>query len=159
MSAPRIVAFPCVLQWTYGEDRCNGNLISGNTIATYGNECVEMKEGSSGNIVENNVCSNQRDVNSGCFCSRGDSNTFRYSLLTLSTRASVFQTSSEGSKCLDGTSQRGLCASATLCLNPAVVSDDRNLPKQTRSLDVKHFVLSSSLLPTSAYSGYRRLET
>ncbi|CAM9780013.1 unnamed protein product, partial [Laminaria digitata] len=65
-------------QWTYGEDRCNGNLVSGNRIATYGNECVEMKEGSSGNVIENNVCSNQRDVNSGCFGSRGDSNTFRY---------------------------------------------------------------------------------
>ena len=65
-------------QWTYGEDRCNGNLVSGNTIATYGNECVEMKEGSSGNVVEGNVCSNQRDANSGCLGSRGDSNTFRY---------------------------------------------------------------------------------
>lgn len=66
-------------QWeAYGEDRCNGNWVSGNTIATYGNECVEVKEGSSGNIIENNVCSNQLDVESGCFCSRGNANTFRF---------------------------------------------------------------------------------
>lgn len=60
-----------------GLDGCNGNLIAGNTIATYGNECVEVKEGSSDNIIEYNVCSNQRDENSGCFCSRGDSNIIR----------------------------------------------------------------------------------
>lgn len=82
----------CVLQWTYGEDRCNGNLVSGNRIATYGNECVEMKEGSSNNIIENNVCSNQLDVNSGCFCSRGDSNTFR---LALPSTAFTFTTGSQ----------------------------------------------------------------
>lgn len=58
-------------------DSCDGNLISGNKIDTHGNECVEVKEGSSGNIIEYNVCSNQLDVESGCFCSRGDANTFR----------------------------------------------------------------------------------
>lgn len=66
------------IQWAdYGEDRSNGNWVSGNTIATYGNECVEVKEGSSHNIIEDNVCSNQRDENSGCFCARGDENIIR----------------------------------------------------------------------------------
>ena len=55
-------------------------MVSGNLIPTYGNECVEMKEGSSGNIIENNVCSHQLDINSGCFGSRGDTNIFRYVL-------------------------------------------------------------------------------
>ena len=58
-------------------DRCSKNLIRGNTIATHGNECVEVKEGSSRNVIEYNVCSNQLDVNSGCLGSRGDANTFR----------------------------------------------------------------------------------
>ncbi|CAN0513354.1 unnamed protein product, partial [Laminaria digitata] len=62
----------------FGEDRCNNNLISGNNISTNGNECVEAKEGSSGKVFENNVCSNQLDSESGCFVSRGDANTIRY---------------------------------------------------------------------------------
>ena len=61
-----------------GEDRCNDNVVSRNTIETNGNECVETKEGSSGNIIQHNVCSNQDDSESGCFGSRGDGNTFRY---------------------------------------------------------------------------------
>lgn len=66
------------MQWgEYGSDNCSGNWIADNTIATYGNECVEVKEGSTGNIIEYNICSNQEDADSGCFCSRGDSNTIR----------------------------------------------------------------------------------
>ncbi|CAN0588711.1 unnamed protein product, partial [Laminaria digitata] len=61
-------------------DRCNNNLVSGNIISTEGNECVEAKEGSSGNIFEYNVCSNQEDSEAGCFVSRGDGNTIRYEL-------------------------------------------------------------------------------
>ena len=53
-------------------------MMRGNNIATNGNECVEAKEGSSGKIFEHNVCSNQRDSESGCFASRGDGNTIRY---------------------------------------------------------------------------------
>ena len=55
-------------------DKCIGNLVRGNTITTNGNECVDIKEGSTDNIVEKNVCSNQLDENSGCFDSRGDNN-------------------------------------------------------------------------------------
>ena len=67
------------MQWEdYGEDRCDNNLISWNTIETNGNECMEAKEGSSGNTIEHNVCSNQDDSESGCYGSRGDANTIRY---------------------------------------------------------------------------------
>ncbi|CAM9513141.1 unnamed protein product, partial [Ascophyllum nodosum] len=64
-------------QWTYGEDRCNSNYISGNTITTNGNECVDIKEGSTENVIESNYCSHQLDEYSGCFSSRSDANTFR----------------------------------------------------------------------------------
>ncbi|CAN0542635.1 unnamed protein product [Ectocarpus sp. 12 AP-2014] len=64
-------------QWTNGEDTCNDNLVSGNRISTSGNECVDIKEGASGNVVENNICSDQLDAESGCYDSRGDGNTFR----------------------------------------------------------------------------------
>ena len=70
-------------QWDGGEDRCNNNWVRGNTIETCGNECVEIKEGSSGNLVENNVCSNQLDPNAGCYAARGDDNTIRYTWYTL----------------------------------------------------------------------------
>ncbi|CAM9617951.1 unnamed protein product [Ectocarpus sp. 12 AP-2014] len=69
-------------QWKNGEDACNGNLVSGNRISTSGNECIDIKEGSSGNTIENNFCSDQLDVNSGCYDSRGDGNTFRYNVGT-----------------------------------------------------------------------------
>lgn len=66
------------IQWQdYGADNCDGNWIAGNKIETYGNECVEVKEGSSYNMIELNICSDQLDDKSGCFCSRGDENTFR----------------------------------------------------------------------------------
>ncbi|CAM9176520.1 unnamed protein product [Laminaria digitata] len=65
-------------QWTFAKDRCNGNLVRGNVIATNGNECVEAKEGSFFNIIEENICSNQEDSESGCFSARGDANTIRY---------------------------------------------------------------------------------
>lgn len=54
------------------------NWIHQNTLRTYGNECVDLKEGTINNLVENNVCEQQMDKNSGCFGSRGNDNTFRY---------------------------------------------------------------------------------
>eukprot|EP00752_Nemacystus_decipiens_P002937 g2732.t1 len=59
-------------------DNCAYNWIHHNTFRTYGNECVEMKEGSENNLVEHNVCEQQKDPNSGCFGSRGSKNTFRW---------------------------------------------------------------------------------
>ncbi|CAN0413449.1 unnamed protein product, partial [Scytosiphon promiscuus] len=67
-------------QWINGPDACNDNVVSGNTISTSGNECVDIKEGATGNIIEDNICSNQLDDNSGCYDSRGDGNTFRYNV-------------------------------------------------------------------------------
>ena len=64
-------------QWTNGEDQTNNNVVSGNTISTNANECVDIKEGATGNIVEYNSCTNQLDENSGCYDSRGDDNIFR----------------------------------------------------------------------------------
>ncbi|MEK7495719.1 MAG: right-handed parallel beta-helix repeat-containing protein [Patescibacteria group bacterium] len=59
-------------------DRSNNNYIHNNYIDTQGNECVDIKEGSSFNIVEYNKCTGQRDPNSGGLDSRGNDNIFRY---------------------------------------------------------------------------------
>ena len=59
-------------------DRSNDNWIHHNTFDTQGNECVDIKEGSSGNIVEHNSCTGQQDPESGGFDARGNNNVFRY---------------------------------------------------------------------------------
>jgi hypothetical protein len=59
-------------------DRSDNNRIFRNAIDTYGNECVDVKEGSSHNIVEYNICQNQLDEDSAGFDARGSGNTFRY---------------------------------------------------------------------------------
>lgn len=59
-------------------DVCTFNWIHHNTLRTYGNECVDIKEGSEYNLIEHNVCEHQMDSNSGCMGSRGSHNTFRY---------------------------------------------------------------------------------
>lgn len=59
-------------------DNSHSNLVSNNTIATNGNECVDIKEGSSRNIVEFNSCTRQLDDKSGGMNSRGNENIFRY---------------------------------------------------------------------------------
>lgn len=48
-----------------------------NTFRTYGNECIDVKEGSTNNLIEYNVCEQQRDPNSGGFDLRGNSNIVR----------------------------------------------------------------------------------
>ncbi|CAM9422984.1 unnamed protein product, partial [Sphacelaria rigidula] len=64
-------------QWTDGPDGTNYNIISGNKITPNANECVDTKEGSTGNIIEYNECTNQLDVDSGCYDSRGSGNIIR----------------------------------------------------------------------------------
>jgi hypothetical protein len=59
-------------------DRSDRNWIHHNTFNTQGNECVDIKEDSSANIIEYNDCAGQRDKESGGFDSRGDQNVFRY---------------------------------------------------------------------------------
>lgn len=59
-------------------DVSRDNRIHHNTIKTAGNECVDVKENSTANIVENNYCTQQLDPNSGGLDARGNGNTFRY---------------------------------------------------------------------------------
>lgn len=63
---------------TKDRDRSNNNWIHHNVIDTQGNECVDIKEGSLGTIVEYNSCTGQKDKNSGGFDSRGNNSVFRY---------------------------------------------------------------------------------
>lgn len=58
-------------------DQSNNNWIHHNDFNTKGNECVDIKEGSSNNIVEYNNCTGQSDPESGGFDSRGNNNIFR----------------------------------------------------------------------------------
>lgn len=59
-------------------DQSSDNSIHGNSIDTQGNECVDIKEGSTKNLVENNSCTGQKDPESAGLDSRGNSNIFRY---------------------------------------------------------------------------------
>ena len=59
-------------------DQSNNNWIHHNTFNTQGNECVDIKEGSSLNIIEYNSCTGQKDPESGGMDARGDNNIFRY---------------------------------------------------------------------------------
>jgi hypothetical protein len=62
---------------TSDPDQSNDNWIHHNTFDTQGNECVDIKEASSGNLVEYNSCTGQKDPNSGGFDARGSGNIFR----------------------------------------------------------------------------------
>lgn len=62
-------------------DRSDANWIHHNTFNTRGNECVDIKEGSSGNVVEHNRCTGQQDRKSAGLDSRGSGNTFRYNVV------------------------------------------------------------------------------
>jgi hypothetical protein len=61
-----------------GPDKSNNNWIHDNYFNTQGNECVDIKEGAEYNLVERNVCTGQKDPNSGGLDSRSDNNIFRY---------------------------------------------------------------------------------
>ncbi|CAN0194941.1 unnamed protein product, partial [Hapterophycus canaliculatus] len=67
-------------QWTDGPDGCNYNLVTSNKLVPRGNECVDIKEGATMNVVEYNDCSEQLDAESGCYDSRGNGNIFRYNV-------------------------------------------------------------------------------
>lgn len=62
-------------------DRSRNNRIHHNTIATAGNECVDVKENSTANIIEYNDCTQQLDASSGGLDARGSGNTFRYNTI------------------------------------------------------------------------------
>ncbi|CAN0002595.1 unnamed protein product, partial [Pylaiella littoralis] len=63
-------------------DVCAFNWIHHNVLNTYGNECVDVKEGSEYNLIENNKCSNQQDEQSGCIGFRGSFNTGRGNIIS-----------------------------------------------------------------------------
>ncbi len=54
------------------------NWVHHNVMDTQGNECVEAKEGTERNIIEYNICTGQKDPNSGGIVSRGTANVIRY---------------------------------------------------------------------------------
>ena len=54
------------------------NWVHHNFMDTQGNECVEAKEGSEYNIIEYNICTGQKDPNSGGIVSRGKGNIIRH---------------------------------------------------------------------------------
>jgi Protein of unknown function (DUF1565) len=62
---------------TTDPDQSSANWIHHNSFNTQGNECVDIKEASAGNIVEFNTCTGQQDPNSGGFDARGNGNIFR----------------------------------------------------------------------------------
>ncbi|OZG75421.1 hypothetical protein BTA51_03340 [Hahella sp. CCB-MM4] len=70
-------------QWGNGKnltsdpDHSHHNWIHDNSFLTNGNECVDIKDGSEYNLVENNICTGQRDPNSGGFNIQGDRNILR----------------------------------------------------------------------------------
>ncbi len=66
---------------TEDTDVSRNNWIHHNRIDTRANECVDIKEGSTDNIVEYNQCTGQRDKESGGLGSRGSGNIFRYNLV------------------------------------------------------------------------------
>ncbi len=62
---------------TRDPDASNENWVHHNNINTQANECVDIKEGASENIVENNICTGQKDPESAGMDARGNTNTFR----------------------------------------------------------------------------------
>ena len=63
---------------TAAPDQSSANWIHDNSFNTQGNECVDIKEASSANLVEHNTCTGQQDPNSAGFDARGSGNIFRY---------------------------------------------------------------------------------
>ncbi|MBF8188156.1 DUF1565 domain-containing protein [Nonomuraea sp. K274] len=59
-------------------DVSRDNRVHHNVFDTQGNECVDVKENSTANIVEYNTCTGQKDPESAGLDSRGNGNVFRY---------------------------------------------------------------------------------
>ncbi len=74
-------------QWEDGKnptddpDHSSDNWIHHNVMNTQGNECVEVKEGGSNNLIEHNTCTGQLDPNSAGIGARGSGNIIRYNRL------------------------------------------------------------------------------
>lgn len=63
---------------TADPDQSTNNWVHDNVFDTEGAECVDVKESTSGNVIENNSCTGLKDPISGGFESRGNENIFRY---------------------------------------------------------------------------------
>lgn len=63
---------------TNDADQSQANWVHHNSFDTQGNECVDIKEAATANIIEYNICTGQLDPNSAGFDSRGNGNIFRY---------------------------------------------------------------------------------
>jgi PKD repeat protein len=61
-------------------DASNANIVRDNVVVTNGNECVDIKEGATANVVEFNDCTGQKDPESAGFDARGSGNVFRYNV-------------------------------------------------------------------------------
>ena len=59
-------------------DQSTDNWVHHNLFVSNGNECVDIKEGSSRNLVEYNDCASQQDAASAGFNARGNDNIFRF---------------------------------------------------------------------------------
>lgn len=66
---------------TDGPDVSAGNRVHHNVMVTRGNECVDLKEGTTANVVYANRCTGQLDANSAGFNSAGNGNVFRDNLV------------------------------------------------------------------------------
>lgn len=62
-------------------DISDSNWVHHNTFDTRGNECVDIKEGASHNLIEHNDCTGQQDSNSAGMNSRGNYNIFRFNYI------------------------------------------------------------------------------
>lgn len=74
-------------QWDDGKnptpdpDESRANWVHHNVMNTQGNECVEMKEGATANLIEQNSCTGQLDPDSGGIGARGNGNIIRYNVV------------------------------------------------------------------------------
>eukprot|EP00903_Cladosiphon_okamuranus_P020891 g19184.t1 len=75
--------------WSDGPDLCMNNVVRNNVIHTRGNEGIDVKEGSTGTLIENNGVHMQRDPDSGGIGSRGDYSIIRNNNITNADGAGV----------------------------------------------------------------------
>lgn len=84
-------------------DVSRDNWIHHNYIETHGNECVDIKEAATANLVEYNTCIGQRDPKSGGLDARGSGNVFRYNTIKDCAGAGIRLGGDENSDGIDNT--------------------------------------------------------
>lgn len=77
-------------QWDHaGMDASNGNHVHHNHISSHGSECVDIKEGARLNLIEHNLCSDQKDPDSAGISIRGNDNIVRFNAVGPSIGAGI----------------------------------------------------------------------